>query len=386
MLIIINLLKFMVNILFFKMALCLLVINRVIDLIIKHQMKKGYRMTITKRTFIKGMGLALAVSTAVGTAGLVQAADERHSYILATASTGGTYYPVGVALATLTKIKLEPSHKISMSAINSAGSGENIKLLGENEAQFAILQGLYGAWAWNGEGRLKEAGPQKNLRSVTMLWQNVEQFVMKTDHTKTGTIADMNALAGKKFSIGKKNSGTEGSGRTILSNLNIDADGFNLAYMGYGASADALQNGTIEGMNIPSGVPTSAITRAYAALGSDITVLNFTDEQIKQANGNYKLWTPYHIPANTYPGQSKDINTMAQPNFLAVRDDVSEEDVYLLTKTVYENLAFLNGIHKATKAMSLEKSIAGLPVPLHAGAARYYKEMGIEIPDHLIAK
>ncbi|WP_067867092.1 TAXI family TRAP transporter solute-binding subunit [Neptuniibacter marinus] len=343
-------------------------------------------MTITKRTFIKGMGLALAASTAVGTAGLVQAADERRSYILATASTGGTYYPVGVALATLTKIKLEPSHKISMSAINSAGSGENIKLLGENEAQFAILQGLYGAWAWNGEGRLKEAGPQKNLRSVTMLWQNVEQFVMKTDHTKTGTIADMNALAGKKFSIGKKNSGTEGSGRTILGNLNIDADGFNLAYMGYGASADALQNGTIEGMNIPSGVPTSAITRAYAALGSDITVLNFTDEQIKQANGNYKLWTPYHIPANTYPGQSKDINTMAQPNFLAVRDDVSEEDVYLLTKTVYENLAFLNGIHKATKAMSLEKSIAGLPVPLHAGAARYYKEMGIEIPDHLIAK
>ena len=77
---------------------------------------------------------------------------------------------------------------------------------------------------------------------------------------------------------------------------------------------------------------------------------------------------------------------MAQPNFLAVRDDVSEEDVYLLTKTVYENLAFLNGIHKATKAMSLEKSIAGLPVPLHAGAARYYKEMGVNIPDHLIAK
>lgn len=341
-------------------------------------------MTITKRTFIKGMGLALAMTTAIGTAGMVQAAEKR-SYILATASTGGTYYPVGVALATLTKVKLEPKHKISMSAINSAGSGENVKLINENEAQFAILQGLYGAWAWNGEGRLKESGAIKSLRSVTMLWQNVEQFVVKSDFVKSGTIDDINGLMGKKFSIGKKNSGTEGSGRTILGNLGVNPDGFNLAHMGYGASADALQNGTIEGMNIPSGVPTSAITRAYAALGSDINVLDFSDQQIKDANGGYKLWTRYVIPANTYPGQTKDINTMAQPNFLAVRDSVSEEDVYLLTKTIYENLPFLNGIHKATKAMSVEKAIAGLPVPLHPGAARFYKEQGIDIPAHLIA-
>ncbi len=341
-------------------------------------------MTLSKRTFIKGLGLALAMGSAIGSAGLVQAEDKR-SYILATASTGGTYYPVGVALATLTKVKLEPQHHIAMSAINSAGSGENVKLLAVNEAQFAILQGLYGAWAWNGEGRLQESGPNKNLRSVTMLWQNVEQFVVKSDYVTSGTIEDLNALEGKKFSIGKKNSGTEGSGRTILGNLGIKVDDFNLAHMGYGASADALQNGTIDGMNIPSGVPTSAITRAYAAMGSDITVLDFSDEQIKKANGGYQLWTRYLIPANTYPGQSKEIQTMAQPNFLAVRDDISEEDVYLLTKTIYDNLAFLNGIHKATKAMALEKAITGLPVPLHPGAVRFYQEKGIQIPEHLLA-
>jgi len=121
-------------------------------------------------------------------------------------------------------------------------------------------------------------------------------------------------------------------------------------------------------------------------MGSDITTLNFTDEQIAAANGKYKLWTRFVIPANTYPGQTKDINTMAQPNFLAVRDDISDDDVYMITKAIYENLPFLNGIHKATKAMALEKAIAGLPVPLHPGAARYYKEMGLEIPAHLIAK
>ena len=82
-------------------------------------------------------------------------------YELATASTGGTYYPVGVALATLTKVKLTPSQKIGMSAINSAGSAENVKLLRDNEAQFAILQGLYGYYAWNGKGPIEKDGPQK---------------------------------------------------------------------------------------------------------------------------------------------------------------------------------------------------------------------------------
>jgi TRAP transporter TAXI family solute receptor len=283
-------------------------------------------------------------------------------------------------------VKLAPKHHFSLSAISSAGSGENVKLLNENEAQFAILQGLYGAWAWSGEGPYEKSGRQEQLRSVSMLWQNVEHFIVRSDLAKTGTVTDLNNLDGKKFSIGKKNSGTENSGRQIMKGLKVDPDKFNLAYMGYGGSASALQNGTIDGMNTPAGVPVGAVTQAFAALGKDISILSFTDEQIKEANGNYNLWTKYEIPANTYPGLDKSITTIAQPNFLAVREDISEEDVYQLTKAIYENLPFLQGIHKATKAMAIEKAIAGLPVPLHPGAARYYKEMGIEIPSDLMAK
>ncbi|ACY53498.1 MULTISPECIES: TAXI family TRAP transporter solute-binding subunit [Vibrio diabolicus subgroup] len=331
--------------------------------------------------------LVKALAVAVTSFGIAaNAAAEDRSYILATASTGGTYYPVGVALATLSKVKLAPKHHFSLSAISSAGSGENVKLLNENEAQFAILQGLYGAWAWSGEGPYEKSGRQEQLRSVSMLWQNVEHFIVRSDLAKTGTVTDLNNLDGKKFSIGKKNSGTENSGRQIMKGLKVDPDKFNLAYMGYGGSASALQNGTIDGMNTPAGVPVGAVTQAFAALGKNISILSFTDEQIKEANGNYNLWTKYEIPANTYPGLDKPITTIAQPNFLAVREDISEEDVYQLTKAIYENLPFLQGIHKATKAMAIEKAIAGLPVPLHPGAARYYKEMGIEIPSDLMAK
>ncbi len=335
--------------------------------------------TIFGRLAGMAIGSVLAVST-----GLAQAKDD---FILATASTGGTYYPVGVAIATLTKVKIQPKHKMSMSAINSAGSGENVKLLREREADFAILQGLYGAYAWNGTGPIAKSGPQKHLRSVTMLWQNVEQFIVKKAYAKKGDLSDLENLRGKTLALGKKNSGTLGSNRRILSNLGYDIDkDFKLMHAGYGPSAEALQDGRVDGMNTPAGVPTGAVTKLFAAAGDKVVPLQITPAQAKKADGGLGLWTPYVIKAGTYPGQQKDWHTIAQPNFLAVHEDVPEAFVYLLTKNIYENLPFLQAIHKATKAMSLEKALAGLPVPLHPGAARYYREQGIEIPDNLVPK
>lgn len=315
-------------------------------------------------------------------------AEESDSYIFATATKGGTFYPVGVAIATLTKIKLEPKYQIYMEAIPSAGSRENVKLLQKNQAQFAILQGLYGVWAWNGEGQMKSDGPQRHLRSVTMLWQNVEHFAVNSDMVITGNMADLKQFNQANFSIGKRHSGTEGSGRHILSALGINLDNsLNLVYLGYKPSADALQNGNIKGMNIPAGVPATTITHAFASLGKKMTVLNFTDAQLEQVNNHYPLWTRYVIAPNTYSTQTKAIQTIAQPNFLAVREDVSEEHVYLITKTIYENLPFLYFIHKAIRTMKRKKTaVKGLPIPLHSGAIRYYQEQGIDIPEHLIAK
>ncbi len=333
-----------------------------------------------KRSFFK-CASALLVSAFLGISLSAQAEGQ---YIMGTATTGGTYYPVGVAISTLIKVKLEPTESISVSAISSAGSGENLKLMDEGQIQFGILQGLYGAWAWDGTGPVPKA--YKNLRSVSMLWQNVEHFVIRNDFVDTGTVSDMENLYGETFSIGARNSGTEGSGRFILDKVGIDLEQIEMAYLGYGPSADALQNGNIDGMNIPAGVPASAVTRAYANMAEDITTLDFTEEQLAEVNSEFELWSHYEIPAGTYPNQDKVINTIAQPNILAVREDVSEEDVYQITKTIYANLPFLNNIHPATKAMALEKAIVGLPMPLHPGAIRFYEEQGIEIPDRLIAK
>ena len=220
---------------------------------------------------------------------------------------------------------------------------------------------------------------------MSMLWQNVEHFTVKSEYAKTGTIDDVKGI-GSVAGFGKKNSGSLGSSRTIFANLGVDIDKqFELFYGGYGALASAMQDGKADLIGTPAGVPVGAVTKLFSARSGDVILLGFTEEQAKRADGGMELWTPYLIAAGTYPGQDKDVTTIAQPNFLAVRADVSEDDVYLITKTIYENLGFLQAIHKATNAMALEKAIAGLPMPLHPGAARYFTEAGLTIPDRLIA-
>ncbi len=306
-------------------------------------------------------------------------------YVMMTASTGGTFHPVGVAIATMSKVKLQPSEGFSLTAVNSAGSGANLQAMASGNAEFSILQGLFGAYAAEGSGPFKE--PLTNVRSITMLWENVEHFLIANKYVKSGTVIDILNAKGEAAGFGAKNSGTLGSNTELLTKLglNLEED-FKLVYAGYGPTADALANGQIAVASIPSGPPAGAVTKLLATNGGDVTLLSVTDEQLKKMDGGRELWTRYVIPAGTYPNQEKDYQTIAQPNILAVNASVSEDHVYKLTKAIYENLPFLNAIHPATKDMALEKAIKGLPLPLHPGALRYFREQGVKIPDRLIAK
>ena len=309
--------------------------------------------------------------------------SQQRTYVLSTGTTGGTFYPVGVALSTL--VSAAENADFSLTAISSAGSMENIKLLRDDQAQFALILGIFGAWAYDGSGPI--LNPQENLRSVSAMWPNVEHFVLKTDLVTTGTILDLNKLGGERYSIGMRNSGAEFTGFYIFDALGIDwAEELSIAYMGYGPSANALQDGNIVGMNVPAGPPVTAITRAYALLGEDMTILDFTKEEIDSLNYEFPLWESYELSPGTYPTQKETINTVASPNILIVREDVPETIVYEMTKMLWDNLATLQEIHSATNSMSVESALSGVSVPLHLGALRYYEEQGITIPAHLRAE
>jgi len=304
--------------------------------------------------------------------------------VIATATTGGTYYPVGVALSTLWSLKLlnEKPAPIKVNPITSAGSGENINMLRGKEVEMAILQGLFGKMVWKGTDAY--AGkPMKELRSVTLLWPNVEHFVILQSKVKTGTITDIKGL---RFSIGRAGSGTEKSGLTIMSAFGMGRNDVKAEYLDYFGSSKAMKDRNIDGANLCAGPPVAAVTDLCATPGMKVQILEFTDEQLdaineKTAYPGFK----YIIPANTYPGQDKPVTTIAQPNFLGIRADVDADIVYKLTKTIYENLPYLYMIHQATKFMKLELATSGLPAPLHPGALKYYREVGgVMIPDGLI--
>lgn len=304
-------------------------------------------------------------------------------FVLTTATTGGAYYPIGVAIATITKSQLGPTHGITLSAISSAGSLENIKLLRDNQAQFALLQGPFAAWGWNGEGPISR--PQTELRSMAAVWQNVEHFVLMTELAHTGTMADLGTMNGERFVLGARNSGAEQTGRYILESLGIDYErSMSFAWMGYGGAANAIQDGNVVGMNVPAGAPVSAITQAMAQTGDQLTLLQFTQAELDAVNKRYPLWDWYEFAPGTYPNQNETVRTISSPNVLAVRSDVPEDVVYQITKTIWENLAALQDIHAATKDMNIELAVSGLGAPLHPGAIRYYRERGLAIPEHLI--
>ncbi|MFQ3622760.1 MAG: TAXI family TRAP transporter solute-binding subunit [Acetobacteraceae bacterium] len=334
---------------------------------------------IRRRSMVLG-----AAGTLAAPAVLRAQAQPARSYILATATIGGTYYPVGVALATLTKIRLQGSRGIDMSAISSAGSGENIRLMRENQAQFAILQGLFGIYARDGSGPIQADGPQANIRAIANLWGNVEHFTIRRRFVKTGTIDDILELRGRRFSMSARNSGTEFSNRFIFANLGIDPNTtFELVFQGFGPSAEAMLAGQIDGFNPGGGVPVAAITQLFARGANEFAILEFTEEQARRADANNGLFTRFVIPPNTYPGLAQPVNTIVQPNFLAANAAVPEADVYEITKAIFENLPFLNGIHAATREISLETALAGLVNPLHPGAARFYAERGVTIPERI---
>ncbi|WP_080876053.1 TAXI family TRAP transporter solute-binding subunit [Oceanobacillus timonensis] len=304
--------------------------------------------------------------------------EKKEIYNIATATTGGTYYPIGVGMGQLwTEHYRDQNIKFNGQA--SAGSVENIDLMKNNEADFSILQGLISTQAAEGSG-IYEGEQYEELRAVGMIWPNVEHFVLMEDFVETGNISD---IEGQSFSVGPQASGTEQSTVTMMEGIGLGKSDIRTEYLGYDDTISAMRDGRLDGGSLPAGVPVSAITDMYAS-GLQADILEVTDEQMDDINDIVNTWYRYTIEAGSYPRQEEDIDTIAQPNILVTTSDMDEEMVYNLTKILYENREYMINIHNSAREMQIETALEGLNTPLHAGAYRYFEEQGIEIEDHLV--
>lgn len=330
--------------------------------------------------------LALGVtSLSLAFGGAAQA--ETRDYLISTAGTGGSFYPVGVGVATIVKLKLgtRKENPVNMSAITSQGSFDNVNIISKEKADFAIAQSLMTDWGWNGLENFN-GDKKRNIRTATALMFNTKQFFVLNKYVKTGTMEDILGLEGKRVVLGSRNSGGLLSFTEFLHRIGVEDPEtyFEQSYIGFRQRAEGMINGNLDGINLTSGVPNSSATLAMANMEGKITLLSFSPEMRKELTTG-TVWGPYTIPANTYPGQAKAVETIAQPNLLIVGEHVPDDVVYDVLKTMYDNLPFLGGVHGSLKAMNIETALNGITVPLHPGAVKFYQDAGVNIPAHLIA-
>jgi TRAP transporter TAXI family solute receptor len=320
---------------------------------------------------IIGLIVCMALATGIG------GAAKEYRINIATATTGGVYYPLGNAFAQVWTKNL-PGVRASAQA--TAGTPQNIQLMGTKEAHIAFGQNgvcycaYYGTMQYDGN-------PQKFIRGMTYLYPNVMHFVAR----KGSGVKSVADLKGKKFVPGAVASATEINGREILSiyNLNYMKDkgevNVKADFVGYNEAADLIKNNQTDVSLIAGGIPTAAVMDMFAS--AHVELINIEEDKIKDLQKEYPWYFPIIVPKGTYPGQSEDVLTVAVANILVCTDDLPDDLVYTLVKTLYDKHDDLVAAHMAAKDMKIEDGMKGMIIPIHPGAAKFFEENGVKLPD-----
>jgi len=309
-------------------------------------------------------GVAAAAMLTV--AGPVLAQKTQFINIL-TGGQSGVFYPLGVAMA---QMYAEDIPNVRATAQVTKASAENMNLLqaGRGELAWSLADSVSDAWEGNEDAGFKSK--LDKLRGVTRTYNNFIQIVANAD----SGIKTLEDLKGKRISVGAARSGTELNARAIFKAADMSYDDFDkVEYLSFGESVELMKNRQIDATLQSAGLGVASIRDLATAI--DIEVISIPTEIVE--NVGSPAYIPAVIPAGTYDGQDTDIPTAAIPNFLVTHEDVPEEIVYQMTKVFYDNLDSLQSTHNVIKAVKIENALEGMPVPVHPGAERYFKEVGV---------
>ncbi|MEO7337478.1 MAG: TAXI family TRAP transporter solute-binding subunit [Caldimonas sp.] len=313
------------------------------------------------RTPIRAM-LVLATLLSIGIG--ARAADFIN---VLTGGTSGVYYPMGVALSQVYG-KAMPNAKASVQATKA--SAENLNLLQAGRGEIAFTLGDALSDAWKGDADAGFATPLKKLRGVAGIYPNYIQIVA-SEESGIRTLAD---LKGKRISVGAPKSGTELNARAVLKAAGLSYKDFaKVEYLPFGESVELMKNRRLDVTLQSAGLGVSAL-RDLAASMKIVVVPVPADVVAKVGDPAY---LPAVIPAGTYEGQTQDAPSVAIQNFLVTHEGVSADEVYQMTKALWENLDSLAAAHAAGKSIKRESALKGMPLPLHPGAEKYYREVGL---------
>lgn len=283
---------------------------------------------------------------------------------IVTIATGGASGPYNIIASTLADIYTE-QYDVNSRTQTTGASVENLNLLSDNKVEMAFVMSDALTQALNGEAAFTE--PIENVSQIATLYPNVVQIVA----TKSSGIRTIEDLRGKRVAVGDQGSGVELNARALLNGHGITYDDMKVDYLGYAEAADGLTAGTIDAAFLTSGLPNASVLELSQT--HDIVLVSVDPEKVATIAEEHPYFISVEIPKDMY-GNEEAIPTAAVPNALVVRSDMSDDDVYELTKTFFENLEKLENAHQAASDISLENAQENLIAPLHPGAKRFYDE------------
>jgi TRAP transporter TAXI family solute receptor len=291
-----------------------------------------------------------------------------------TGGTGGVYYPLGTKLADM--LNKYSDGRIKATASTSGASVANARALAAGDASLVFIQNDIAFYAYKGI-YMFEGSRVEVIRGVAVLYPEIIQIVVRAD----SGIRSLKDLEGKIVAVGAAGSGTAVEAEIILRAAGL-WDKITPQYLDFRQAAASLKLGTVHAAFIVAGIPTAAVQELAATTPVNLVSIP-QDLHSKLVAQGYRFFIPVNVPKGTYSGMTEDVQTLAVLAMLAVRADVPEDVVYKVLDIMFTYIGELRAAHARAEAVSLEKALEGMPIPLHPGAVKYYKDKGITIPPEL---
>ncbi|MGM9584766.1 MAG: TAXI family TRAP transporter solute-binding subunit [Faecousia sp.] len=287
---------------------------------------------------------------------------------MGTGGTAGTYYAFGGVLGQYIKDKAG----IDVNVVSTDGSKANIESIASGDYQLGTVQSDVMTYAWAGTRSFESTGKIDSFRVVGGLYAEAVQLV-----TMDPAIQSVADLAGKSVSIGAPGSGTYFNAMDVLTAAGLTEADIKPQYQSFADSTDALKDGKIDAAFIVAGAPTAAITELCTTNSASLVPIDGAIADKLMADCPF--YTTYKIPAGTYNGQDTDVTTVTVKATLIVSASASDDDVYNLTKAIFDNADAIAAENGKGKELSIENATSGMSAPFHPGAARYYAEKGVTV-------
>ena len=290
--------------------------------------------------------------------------------ILATGGTAGVYYPFGGELATLYESEIEG---LSVNYVESGGSAENVGKIFQEEWQIGFSDNGTAELAVRGELPGLEGQELDNLGWIGNLYPEALHVIVRAD-SDYESIAD---LEGANIAVGDAGSGTRITSDKVLEAYGLTEDDYEPEVTDFGSSTEMLADDQIDATMFVVGTPVAGLTQLSAT--TDVRLLPIDDDVASEVEASGSE-TAYDIPADVYDFLEEDVQTVAVfASLIASTTQVSEDTGYEITKATFENADSITV--EASQFVDIDEALLGIgDIPLHPGAARYFEEVGLDLP------